>query len=911
MAELKIGTVRFKDDLVVKYISPIGVYPATDSYELVTQHISDNNINILQLTIGTGYNETIGEWEDYNNFNLIESIDFYNENDEKLNTELFSNNYESRIYSVLFRVNPTDNIGDYNKIQARIKYRENSTDTDYLTNTSSYVDIKNPINIITPLPNLREYELNTEYPFEFEYTTVYLNKLNLEFSDYWIDLDADDYHFRRKNPNDDDALRNPFISDLIVVSERKLGLGSNYGYIDLGMSRRLRMNIRFSDRQTTNINLNSGTEEEPKTLNLYNNYAPIPPYITKVTTDTNTVIIGESFDFNFYGVGELQGITKLELYNTNNELINCEFGDIPNFNLNSENYYPISCTITQENINENDSYYLKVYVTNGTYKTFNQTFKVFNEQNTTMDAPIIKTLSQSINELPSGGGSVEINVEYENYDIINTPSIYIDGEEKDYSLYLSPKSIMAGDIYNYVFDFPATTKEQIISITLSAYLEEEETRQSYLITQNAPTGNPDIDNPEIKSELILSRYADEVNNNSQEYYVNSLINIPLNEEVGEVRATVSVDWLVVENDGGGVNDFPYYKELQNEWYIGIEQNNNEESRLAEITFGYYDINGNLVDSKKLMLLQNGTLRADNKEYYSVWEDIIFETDEDIFNYEVVMSVFNTNGLSNNTTIFEGRAYKYPDADTIKIKLNKIFENYLSNSFVNLINDYNIDDIINTSFNTDKYNYESCKRFYIINRDTNELLGEYVVLYDWSYKLKWRGEDIVLSKPINNNNAVNQINLNTTVNTVGIVTNNITNENKINSCGDYAVYYLNSYGGWDTLLFNNKVNKSKNINYYTTEKYFRKPNIDFEQYRYISELQNSYELNTNFLTDIESQNIVDNLFVSNEVYLHNLKNNELFAVIITNTNIDYKVYSDGLELPQYTINVKESQIQLKR
>ena len=524
---------------------------------------------------------------------------------------------------------------------------------------------------------------------------------------------------------------------------------------------------------------------------------------------------------------------------------------------------------------------------------------------------IIKTSFQSTNELPSGGGSVEINVEYENYDTINTPSIYIDGEEKDYSLYLSPKSIMAGDIYNYVFDFPATTKEQTISITLSAYLGEEETRQSYIITQNAPTGNPDIDNPEIKSELILSRYVDEVNNNSQEYYVNSLINLPLNEEVGEIRATVSVDWLVVENDGSGVNDFPYYKELQNEWYIGIEQNNNEESRLAEITFGYYDINGNLIDSKKLMLLQNGTLRADNKEYYSVWEDIIFETDEDIFNYEVVMSVFNTNGLSNNTRIFEGRAYKYPDADTIKIKLNKIFENYLSNSFVNLINDYNIDDIINTSFNTDKYNYESCKRFYIINRDTNELLGEYVVLYDWSYKLKWRGEDVVLSKPINNNNAVNQINLNTTVNAVGIVTNNITNENKINSCGDYAVYYLNSYGGWDTLLFNNKVNKSKNINYYTTEKYFRKPNVDFEQYRYISELQNSYELNTNFLTDIESQNIVDNLFVSNEVYLHNLKNNELFAVIITNTNIDYKVYSDGLELPQYTINVKESQIQLKR
>jgi len=524
---------------------------------------------------------------------------------------------------------------------------------------------------------------------------------------------------------------------------------------------------------------------------------------------------------------------------------------------------------------------------------------------------IIKTSFQSTNELPSGGGSVEINVEYENYDTINTPSIYIDGEEKDYSLYLSPKSIMAGDIYNYVFDFPATTKEQIIDIILSAYLGEEETRQSYLITQNAPTGNPDIDNPEIKSELILSRYVDEVNNNSQEYYVNSLINLPLNEEVGEVRATVSVDWLVVENDGGGVNDFPYYKELQNEWYIGIEQNNNEESRLAEITFGYYDINGNLVDSKKLMLLQNGTLYSNNKEYRSVWEDIILEVDADTFNYKVIMCTLNNNDYTDNSNIFEGRAYKYPNADTIKIKMNKIFENYLSNSFVPMIEDVDVETIIKGDIDTYEYNFEAGKRFLIINRDTNEVVKEYVVLYDWNYKYKWRGEDAILSKPINSDNAINMIELKTTVNKLGVVTNYFNNENKINSCGNYCLYYLNSNGGWDVLLFNNKVKKTKNINSYTTERYFSRLNVDFEQMKYISELQNNYVFNTNFLTDEQAKNLVDNLFTSNEVYIHDLKENIIYSALITDNNVVYKKYSDDLNLVQYSINIKESQIQLKR
>ena len=85
----------------------------------------------------------------------------------------------------------------------------------------------------------------------------------------------------------------------------------------------------------------------------------------------------------------------------------------------------------------------------------------------------------------------------------------------------------------------------------------------------------------------------------------------------------------------------------------------------------------------------------------------------------------------------------------------------------------------------------------------------------------------------------------------------------------------------------------------------------EQMKYISELQNNYVFNTNFLTDEQAKNIVDNLFTSNEVYIHDLKENIIYSALITDNNVVYKKYSDDLNLVQYSINIKESQIQLKR
>lgn len=515
-------------------------------------------------------------------------------------------------------------------------------------------------------------------------------------------------------------------------------------------------------------------------------------------------------------------------------------------------------------------------------------------------APKINILNWNVDELPSGGGKFKISVLYENCTNILPPKIYNKGYV-DYTEYLSDESVVAGDLYNYVFNFPPTTTRNMIDIIFQSEGEfYQTTSKTYILRQNAPTGNPDIDNPTVDKGITLNSSDEEFGYIQSEQLLPITVTLPIGETFGRIEVINPSDWVNVNLIDSVTVEKQYYKEVTENWMIQLDENINEENRNAFIDINYYDSNNNKIDSKEYTIVQDGTLFSNDKVYCSVWENTILEINEDVFNYNVVMSTM-TNGISNNITVFQGRAYKYPDADTIQIKVNKIFENYLSNSI----------DEIHTSL---KNNYEACKRFFIINNDTNRVIKEYIVLYDWSYKYKWRGNSATLSKPINNRYASNMYKFNTTVNSVGIVTNHINinnNTNVMNVCNDYALYYLGSNGGWNSYLIEGEVDEVKNINYYTTEKYVTNLNLDFEQTRYISELQNSYTLKTGFLTDEEATNMVNNLFTSNEVYLHNLKTNEIISVIITDTKVNYKKYTINQELPQYTINIKESQVQLKR
>ena len=287
------------------------------------------------------------------------------------------------------------------------------------------------------------------------------------------------------------------------------------------------------------------------------------------------------------------------------------------------------------------------------------------------------------------------------------------------------------------------------------------------------------------------------------------------------------------------------------------------------------------------------------KYYSAWEDVILQRTESVFDYRI----YNKNNL-----IFQGRAYKRPNADTNDIKLNKIFENYLSNS---------INDLLNTD-KTEDTSADACKVFKIKKLDadgTETLIDEYTILYDWSYDFGFRGKDTVLSRPINGRYVAGMYKMNTSVNgQSGTVTNSLTGGayNVLADCGEYALYYLNAYGGWDALLIDGTVLKKSTITQYTTDRNINNSRIEFEQTKYINEIQDAYEINTGFLTDEQAANLSNNLIPSKEVYLHFLNDDKLIPVLITDTSVTYQTYqTNNLQMPQYKINVKESEIKLRK
>lgn len=287
------------------------------------------------------------------------------------------------------------------------------------------------------------------------------------------------------------------------------------------------------------------------------------------------------------------------------------------------------------------------------------------------------------------------------------------------------------------------------------------------------------------------------------------------------------------------------------------------------------------------------------QYYSAWEDIILQRTEQIFDYRIY---YGTNLL------FQGRAYKRPNADTNVIKLNKIFENYLSNS---------IGDLLNSDY-TSATNAEACKTFQLMQLDsdgTEILIEEYTILYDWSYSTRYRGGSgtSTLSLPINGRWTDGMYKMKTSV-TNKIVTNAINTMNYpyYVDCGKWALYYLNGIGGWDGLLIEGAVTKKSTITQYTTDKNYDNNKIEFEQTKYINEIQDSYEVNTGFLTDEQAENLAKNLIPSKEVYLHNLTTDTITPVLITDNSVIYQTYqTNNLQLPQYKINIKESQIKLRK
>lgn len=275
----------------------------------------------------------------------------------------------------------------------------------------------------------------------------------------------------------------------------------------------------------------------------------------------------------------------------------------------------------------------------------------------------------------------------------------------------------------------------------------------------------------------------------------------------------------------------------------------------------------------------------------VWKDIVYSAATSSLTYYIT--------ADNNETIFNGRAFAKPNEGIVYININKIILNYL----INELPDFR-------SYSAATFSAPMAYRTFYLYNTNGTLLETYSFLYDWSYTDE---ADFVstysLSRPINNHYAEGMYSFNTVLSS-GQVTNNLEVVSG-SSCGEYAIYYLNAFGGWDSFLFEGKCRKYNNFTQYEYNRVFNNTTIEFEKNRYISEVEEVYELSTGLLADDEADNFALNLIGTNQAYLHNLSTGDIFPIMIDESSIEYKKYRNDRKITEYTIRVKSSQNKIRR
>lgn len=304
-------------------------------------------------------------------------------------------------------------------------------------------------------------------------------------------------------------------------------------------------------------------------------------------------------------------------------------------------------------------------------------------------------------------------------------------------------------------------------------------------------------------------------------------------------------------------------------------------------------------------------------------------------------------------IYSGKAYKKPGETTIRIKINDICADSLKQQLADLT-----EDGVQFPMALDG-------NFYIYNAN-NTLVASVNFSYDWSYDYSHTGD--IASYPINGNLDIRQpllftaydssqidvvitladdsqitipyavaiqddyngdfnfdfaqsIRAATSVNLAVLISKYPTAKSVsvggvmyqiVNSCAQYALYYVNAYGGWDSFLIEGTTTKRDS---YTRQQHNRVYDNRTTQARgtfnYLNSVARSYTFNTSWLTDEQSARMA-HLIGSTLVYMYDLTTAQLFPIVITDKACDYQTYkTNGNKLIRYSINAEVAQQMIRR
>lgn len=401
--------------------------------------------------------------------------------------------------------------------------------------------------------------------------------------------------------------------------------------------------------------------------------------------------------------------------------------------------------------------------------------------------------------------------------------------------------------------------------------------------------------------------------------------------------TVSADWI---NLGAGKEETGTFYGYSTVMYHTLSFDVNEGGeRTGTITFKGTDSNGiqlisvvNITQYKAEVVEPEPEIPEDSTDetFSPIWKDIYYDFMGDT-KYEIYKETYEyLNGMvyKNDELIYSGKIYLPPKEQKVRVHINKICQNYFDDSYLPT------DGAVGKS-----HNYETFK----LKNEYGTLLHTYHFVNDWSYEpltlgiktnpiipnivdgqmfffsvyateqktVKWGMRYYNGDADYDNTEYVKNdfyTNIVAPSRQKGVKLFYVGNNqyHMIPKCKcQYVLYYLNPYGGFDWFPVLGRVTKKDKVTQYTYTNNYNNNTTEFGKYRYLSEISTEYNLNTGFLTESQSDRMWE-LMESNCVYLHNVVEDKIYPVLITDTDIEYKKKIRGRKMLSYSINVELSQ-----
>lgn len=304
---------------------------------------------------------------------------------------------------------------------------------------------------------------------------------------------------------------------------------------------------------------------------------------------------------------------------------------------------------------------------------------------------------------------------------------------------------------------------------------------------------------------------------------------------------------------------------------------------------------------------------------SIWKDYYVTLGEDDgMDYRVMM---------DETVIFTGKSYIRPGASENIIRINDICADYMQNVLTMLTDEDFADLTFPLSFTTQ-----------ILDDGAWEDVDTVEFINDWSYDDSYDPSTMGMAFPINGHIDAHQLipftspatgyvsvtihykDGTTETESVPIVPTDLHNDfskairaagagtalfdvsdytnvdyvtignnnyQVVTECGDYALYYMNAYGGWDTLLIEGNTSIRNELQRYHMQTEYDNTDVRNRARRnYINEVSKIYTLHTGLLSDAEASRMF-HLLNATEVYLYDITTGEMIPVTINDTTTEYK------------------------